>query len=119
VPSPRKDVLRCGKSNHHLSNPPSRMRTGKEVISTEFSLPAADSLSASPLGTMRRKLLGSGDGREIPSGEHIVKEAQQFGVNQPVRCQNLSAVQQKMLAGKVRDLPAGLLHQQNAGCRVP
>jgi len=37
---------------------------------------------------------------QIASGEHILKKAQQFRVNRPIRSQNFAAVELERLAGK-------------------
>src|ERR1035438_2627256 len=76
-------------------------------------------VSSRPRRPALGKLPWRWDGRQVAPGKHIAEKAQQLRVDQPVRSQNLPAIQLVFAAGKVRHHPTSLFHQQNPSRRIP
>src|ERR1019366_9915608 len=74
---------------------------------------------ASVFGPALRKLLGRGNWCKVAPGKHVLEQIHQLVLNQPIRSQNLATVKPERVAGKVRHLSPGFLHQQDAGRCVP
>ncbi len=72
-----------------------------------------------PCRPMRRKLLRRRNRRQFAPSKHIREQPHQFPADQPVRRQNLPAIQQVGLPGEARNLAPSLLHQQNPRRRIP
>src|SRR5450631_606623 len=89
-------VLRCGKQRKHTRT---LLRLACRPLSGE--------------------LLGGWNWSKFAACKHVLKESDQFVVDQAVRRKNLATIEQKMIARKVRHASPRFFNQQNARGGIP